>query len=759
MTGMHALVSRAISRWLRLLGWLALTAAVYLLIAWLTEGWRAEGLFVWPSAAVAVIAVLARGNAVAPAIFVAAWISNRDVAGWNLEASTLIAAADTLGPLVGLALLRRRRVGWNGFQTVGDTVWFIGAMGVLNAAICALGGQAAAALFGFGRAPVQQPFGLGWWVADMTSIVVLAPAADLIRRQWGKPMHLEINLENALLPAAAVFGTVVIFTWPATTPSALPFAFATLLLLPLLWSAMRLPLAVSMTATAAVCVLVVSSTLSDLGPLQSMAHTGRDIAVQVMVLSLSSTILIAGLLASERDRALKQLRDTNINLEKKVSRRTAALQVSQATTQTQLRFQESLLNALPNPVAFCDPYGRFTRVNTAFNLLVGLGGPEIHGRTGAQILGPTLGRIWEEMDTQLLSGASSLSREAPLLLADHEPTVWILNKALVRDAVSRQVVGVVTSMQDITPLKRLQAQLSEDERRFRFLAEESPVPLVINRLSDSVLLYANKAAEEMFRGSYAERGGQSMLWLWPDAAEHDRLVERLYREGTIRGVEQMLRRFDGSTVWLLISVTRARYRDDDALIFAFKDITEAKERETALRTLAYTDALTGIPNRRHFLERAALDLADARREGQPVSVIVLDIDRFKQVNDTLGHHGGDMVIRCFARTCMAQLRGNDICGRLGGDEFAILLPQTNSKVAVEVAARLLRAIREARCMASLAGDRLSVTTSIGVAEHLPLDGNITIDELLDRADQALYRAKEGGRDRVELWTANGTVSG
>lgn len=748
---MNALFSRAVSRWLQSLLWSVGTAAAYVLAAWAVEGWRSEALTLWPSAAVAVIAVLARGAGIAPAVFVAAWVSNRYIVGWGVEASTLIAAADTFGPLIGWAVLQRRRAGWQGFQTVGDAVWFIGAMGVLNAAICSLAGVVGASLFGFGRAPASPHLGLDWWVSDLASVVVLAPPVELIRRQWGKPMRVAIDFENAVLPTVAVLGTLIVFTWPAMA-SAVSFAVATLLLLPLLWSAMRLPLAMSTTAAAAIGMLIVAGTLSDVGPLHNLAWTGRDVAVQIVVLSLAGTILVAGLLASERDRALRQLRETNVNLERKVNRRTAALQISQATTQAQLRFQESLLNALPNPVAFCDPHGRFTRVNTAFNLLVGLGSPEIHGRTSTQILGPTLGRMWEEMDSQLLSGASSVSRETPLVLHDHDPTIWILNKALVRDAVSRQVVGVVTSMQDITPLKRLQQQLSEDERRFRFLAEESPVPLVIVRESDSVLLYSNKAAELLFRGGYAEHAGQPVLGLWNDAAERGRLVDRLRREGTVRGAEQLLRRFDGTSVWLLTSVTRARYRDDEALVFAFKDITEAKERETALRTLAYTDALTGIPNRRHLLERAAQELAEARRRGYPVSVIVLDIDRFKQVNDTLGHQGGDMVIRCFSRTCMEQLRGNDVCGRLGGDEFAILLPQTGSKVAVDVAARLLQAIRQAPCMTSLGGERLIVTTSIGVAEYLPLSGDITIDELLDRADQALYRAKEGGRNRVELWT-------
>lgn len=748
---MSTLVSRSFSRWLRSLLWALGTVAAYALLAWGVSGLRTDAITLWPSAAVAVIAVLARGPRIAPAVFAASWLSNHYIVGWGLDASTLIAAGDTFGPLLGLWILRRRRAGWQGFQVVADAVWFVSVMGLLNAGVCALTGTLGASWFGFGQSPPLAALWLNWWVTDLASIVVLVPPVELIRRQWGLPMRLGVSLENAVLPAIAVLGTLVVYTWP-TTESAVPAGLATLLLLPLLWSAMRLPLQVSMAVTALVCVLVVTAALSQFGPLQNLQGTGRILAVQIMVLSLASTILLAGLLASERDLALKQLRAINATLEKTVSRRTGALQISQATAHAQLRFQESLLNALPNPVAFCDPQGRFTRVNTAFNLLVGLGSPEIQGRTGPQILGPTLGRTWEEMDGQLFSGSLQVSREAPFLLHDHEPTVWILNKALVRDTVSRQVVGVVTSMQDITALKRLQQQLSEDEQRFRFLAEESPVPLVITRVSDAALLFSNKAADVLFRGSYAQHAGRSMRNLWVDAAASDQIVDRLQREGTVRGMEQQIRRFDGSTVWLLLSVTRGRYREDDALIFALKDITEAKERETELRTLAFTDMLTGIPNRRHFLARAALELRKAKRQGTPLSVLALDIDRFKQVNDRLGHQGGDAVIRCFAKTCMQQLRGEDVCGRLGGDEFAILLPETNRVVAFDVAQRLRLAIQGANCFSASSGAVATLTTSIGIAEHLPLSGEIDIDELLDRADQALYRAKQAGRNKVEIWT-------
>ncbi|MGC8508199.1 MAG: diguanylate cyclase [Thiomonas sp.] len=748
---MPAFPTRPLLRWLL---WSAGVVASYVLLAWWVLGVRSGDVVLWPSAAVAAFALLARGPSMIPAIVLASWLSDHLLLGWGLQASSLIALGDVLGPLLGLWVLQRRPGGWQGFEVMTDAAWFIGAMGILASAVSAVIGATAAATFGFGSSPATSNLGLQWWITDMTSIVVLTPVAELLRRQKWSALRLALHWEAMLLPVLAVGGTLLVYLLP-TGESALPIGLASLVMLPLLWTALRLPLVVTAALMAAISVLIVTATLLQHGPMYSMVGADRFISLQIILLALSSALLLAGLMANERTLALKQVRDINATLEKKVNRRTAALQIAQATTHAQLRFQESLLNALPNPVAFSDPQGRFTRVNTAFNLLVALGSPEIHGRTGSQILGPSLGRIWEEMDSELLSGSLQVTREATYLHPDHDPTVWILNKALVRDAVSRQIVGVVTSMQDITAIKQLQQQLSEDEQRFRFLAEESPVPLVITRMGDAALLFSNKAADDLFRATYSQNAGLSMRQVWADPADRDRLVNRLQREGgVVRGLEAKFRRFDGSEVWLLLSVTRGRYRDDDALIFAFKDITEAKEREAELRNLAYTDVLTGIPNRRYFLARAALELRKAQREGSPFAVLALDIDRFKQINDTLGHQGGDAVIRCFAQTCMQQLRGQDICGRLGGDEFAILLPQTTRQVAFDVAQRLRLSFQEASCLpaAPRADMHLTLTASIGIAEFLPTASIVDVDELLDRADQALYRAKQAGRNRVELWT-------
>ncbi|MEU8078980.1 diguanylate cyclase [Catellatospora citrea] len=163
-----------------------------------------------------------------------------------------------------------------------------------------------------------------------------------------------------------------------------------------------------------------------------------------------------------------------------------------------------------------------------------------------------------------------------------------------------------------------------------------------------------------------------------------------------------------------------------------------------LTELAVRDPLTGLHNRRSFEDRLNAALSRAGRAESAVSLLMLDLDHFKAVNDRHGHPAGDQVLRTVAALLVRELRGVDMAARLGGEEFGVLLPGIGHRDAVAVAERLRAAI--ARCPVVLAGVTIQVTASFGVVSR-PADGR-TADELLARADDALYRAKRSGRDRV-----------
>ena len=175
-------------------------------------------------------------------------------------------------------------------------------------------------------------------------------------------------------------------------------------------------------------------------------------------------------------------------------------------------------------------------------------------------------------------------------------------------------------------------------------------------------------------------------------------------------------------------------------------LTVIYRQRQEMETLAITDALTNIANRRHAIAVGGREVARARRYAKPLSVLMLDIDHFKVVNDTWGHRTGDRVLQSIARTMQSMVRDQDTVGRLGGEEFAVILPETALPGAQAIAERMRVAVQESSAAVSDKGEPISVTVSIGVADLLPDETDF--DTLLVRADKALYQAKEGGRNRV-----------
>ncbi|WP_185954231.1 GGDEF domain-containing protein [Balnearium lithotrophicum] len=170
-----------------------------------------------------------------------------------------------------------------------------------------------------------------------------------------------------------------------------------------------------------------------------------------------------------------------------------------------------------------------------------------------------------------------------------------------------------------------------------------------------------------------------------------------------------------------------------------------------LKILSYIDGLTGIPNRRFFEEQFEREWKRAMRTKRPISLLMIDIDFFKNFNDTLGHLEGDWVLREVARIISENLRKDmDIVARYGGEEFVVVLPETDAKEAKEVAERIRKAI-ESRCIEH-PSSKVSkcVTVSIGIATITP-EENQSKEILIKRADEALYEAKRKGRNRVEVF--------
>jgi diguanylate cyclase (GGDEF)-like protein len=169
-----------------------------------------------------------------------------------------------------------------------------------------------------------------------------------------------------------------------------------------------------------------------------------------------------------------------------------------------------------------------------------------------------------------------------------------------------------------------------------------------------------------------------------------------------------------------------------------------------LEDLATTDALTKLYNRRHFESAARAELARFQRYFRPLSILILDVDHFKSVNDRFGHAVGDTVLSAVADACRSIKRASDIAARIGGEEFAILLPETNEEAARSFAERLRKEITE--CAPIIQGEKLALTASVGVS--IATRYTTRVNALVQAADEALYQAKRTGRNRVCVATQN-----
>lgn len=197
-------------------------------------------------------------------------------------------------------------------------------------------------------------------------------------------------------------------------------------------------------------------------------------------------------------------------------------------------------------------------------------------------------------------------------------------------------------------------------------------------------------------------------------------------------------------VWLTTSIVVPALITPPITILVLSMAYQLAEAKAALADAALSDPLTGITNRRFFVAQAEIEIARAQRLGEPLSVLVVDIDHFKDINDTYGHGVGDHVLQCVVAACSGALRAGDSFSRFGGDEFVALLPGTSAETAMGVAEKLRALIEQLELRAI--GPKAGVTLSIGVAALQP-DAS-TWQSMLEAADRNLYIAKTSGRNRA-----------
>lgn len=351
-----------------------------------------------------------------------------------------------------------------------------------------------------------------------------------------------------------------------------------------------------------------------------------------------------------------------------------------------------------------------------------------------------------------LAGEVPDTLEFPFTVTQSGRSGWAVDHSVPFRNEEGQIIGVIATVTEVTARREAEQILRENEARWVYALQGSGTGVWDWNLATSEA-FLSKRWKEML--GFADHEIASSAEEWSRRVHPDDLPKVMKAiEDHLQGltpnamVENRLLCKDGSWLWVSgrgMVVSRDANGKPLRMVGTNTDISERKALEQELARQASTDELTGLFNRRHFLELADKELARVRRYGGELSLAIVDLDHFKSINDTYGHHMGDIVLAQFAALCRRVLRDTDVMGRIGGEEFAIFCPETSAPQVFDVAERL----REEIFLLDIPmehGMPIRISISVGLASLSAADVNL--DVLLNRADQALYKAKNSGRNRI-----------
>lgn len=377
----------------------------------------------------------------------------------------------------------------------------------------------------------------------------------------------------------------------------------------------------------------------------------------------------------------------------------------------------------------------------------------LEGESAAQIVGHTMADFVHPLDQTRSnnrlnkSGVDWINVPSAFRIRTVNGKTKMMLSASLSITYEGQEAILVTGM-DMTEQAEMAEALRASEKNFRQLFENMQ-EVYYRTDANGIVQMIGPGVRNVLGFEPHELLGKAVESFYPQASDRDAIKKALMENGKVSDFPGQAVRKDGRVIDISIN-SRALY--DDNGIFSgvegtYRDVTQRKIMERELQRLATTDPLTEIANRRSFLEQAEQIFRASQRYQTSFTMLMLDLDFFKAINDKYGHLGGDKVLTRFAHTVGLELRDSDVFGRLGGEEFCILLQQAHRDEAINVAERIRQRIQDLS-FKDPAGDLFGLTVSIGVTDNVESDERLA--NLLERADKALYQAKQTGRNKV-VW--------
>ncbi|NWF76560.1 MAG: diguanylate cyclase [Nitrospirae bacterium] len=349
--------------------------------------------------------------------------------------------------------------------------------------------------------------------------------------------------------------------------------------------------------------------------------------------------------------------------------------------------------------------------------------------------------------TNISKGSHTLPIEHRIVRKDGS-IVWVRNTLVPYYDKNGQLIKYDGLIENISDRKEAEEALKLSEEKFRAIAETA-VDAIVTADSKGDVIFWNASAQKIFGYTEEEIRGKSLKILMPEKyrKDHEQGLKRLMETGKSKYFGKITETFyglrkDGSEFPIELSVSMWKAGEDIFFSAIIRDITIRKNLEQELEKNAITDRLTEVYNRTKFHEIIKKEIERAKRYNDPLSMIMFDIDHFKNVNDTFGHSIGDYILKNLTQVVKEQLRENDFLVRWGGEEFIIITPQTEMEKAGILAERIKKAVENYKF--DIVG---KLTISLGVTQFKMQD---TEDTFITRTDDALYLSKRKGRNRVSM---------
>jgi diguanylate cyclase (GGDEF)-like protein/PAS domain S-box-containing protein len=422
-----------------------------------------------------------------------------------------------------------------------------------------------------------------------------------------------------------------------------------------------------------------------------------------------------------------------------------------ALSESEKRFA-TLYNLSPNVVILSRmDSGMICEVNRQFETLLGWPASEAIGRTGVDLGLWAHGPQRHELVSQVMAHQDPVRLDVQLRARDGRLIEGTFSALKIE--LERQLYLLSTFMDNSAHL-RAERALKASEEKFAKAFHSSPDAITITERESGRYLEVNNGFCRLLGYTSAEVIGRTVhdLGMWANIEQRQQLLRALDENGRVLHREMMGRHKDGAQIVLEVSVETITLNDTDCLLMTARDISELKNAQEQVQHLAYHDSLTNLPNRALLMDRLSQQIILLQRHNLRGALLFMDLDHFKHINDSLGHPVGDSVLKIVTARLEASVRMEDTVARLGGDEFVVLISGLEGS-REDVTEQVLELADMLRTLLAqpmfLDGHRLQITPSIGIA--LIPDHGLTSADLLKRADIALYRAKDSGRNATQLF--------